>query len=66
MFRLLSGMRLESYQPRIYLIAETDKMSPQKVEQFEKNYNHKYEVQPVFIIKAGIEDAVYNACDHKD
>ena len=35
MLRLLGGMNLENYTPRVYVIAEGDKMSVDKVEKFE-------------------------------
>lgn len=35
MLRLLGGMDLENYAPRVYVIAEGDKMSTEKVEKFE-------------------------------
>ena len=35
MLRLLGGMNLHSYTPRVYVVAEGDKMSVDKVEKFE-------------------------------
>ena len=35
MLRLLGGMNLENYTPRVYVVAEGDKMSVDKVEKFE-------------------------------
>ena len=37
MLRLLGGMSLENYAPRVYVIAECDKMSMEKVKKFESD-----------------------------
>lgn len=37
MFKLLGGMKLRNYQPRVYVAAENDKMSVKKAETFEAN-----------------------------
>lgn len=39
MFKLLSGMTLQNYQPRVYVAAENDKMSLKKSEAFELQQN---------------------------
>lgn len=38
LIRLLGSLS-ENYQPRIYIVANTDKMSLDKIEQFEKSRN---------------------------
>ena len=39
MIKLLSGMTLKNFSPRIYIAANTDKMSEEKIKAFESSYN---------------------------
>ena len=41
MLRLLGGMNLDKYTPRVYVVAEGDKMSVEKVEKFESKVTDK-------------------------
>lgn len=45
MLRLLGGMNLDNYTPRVYVIAEGDKMSVEKVEKFELKVVNKTTTQ---------------------
>lgn len=46
MLRLLGGMNLENYSPRIYIAAEGDKMSQDKVTKFETSLQNKLKAEP--------------------
>ena len=47
MLRLLSGMNLKNYSPRVYVLAGTDKMSREKIERFEKENNLEADVRRI-------------------
>ena len=47
MLGLLAGMRLENYQPRVYVAAEGDTMSVQKVEAFESRLNRAADIRKI-------------------
>lgn len=47
MLQLLSGMTLQNYQPRVYVVAENDKMSLEKAETFESQQNSLVQIRRV-------------------
>ena len=47
MLQLLGGMRLENYQPRVYVVAESDGMSVQKAEGFEAQRNFQADIRKI-------------------
>ena len=47
MLALLAGVRLNSYQPRVYVAAEGDEMSIKKAEEFESRQNRQADVRKI-------------------
>ena len=47
MLRLLSGMNLKNYSPRVYVLAGTDKMSREKIGRFEKEGDLEADVREI-------------------